>query len=67
MTYVGHGVVVSGGRIIFCTGSSVSASDQAEQRVYDAECALHAARSSGIDAWVRAAYDKLHEAVLRLG
>jgi hypothetical protein len=32
-------------------------------RVYDAECALHQARQSHVDAWVTAAADKLHLAV----
>ncbi|HEV7206536.1 MAG TPA: hypothetical protein VGN18_18160 [Jatrophihabitans sp.] len=36
----------------------------AEQRLYDAETALHAARQSGVDAWVAAAYDRLHETIL---
>jgi hypothetical protein len=36
----------------------------AERRLYDAETALHAARQSGVDAWVAAAYDRLHEAIL---
>jgi hypothetical protein len=31
--------------------------------VYDAECALHAAHQSGVDAWINAANEKLHEAV----
>ena len=33
-------------------------------RLYDAECALHAARQSHIDPWIRSAGDKLHEAVV---
>ena len=32
--------------------------------LYDAECALHAAHQSGVDAWIEAAADKLHEAVV---
>ena len=32
-------------------------------RLYDAECALHAARRSGVAAWIEAASDKLHLAV----
>jgi hypothetical protein len=32
--------------------------------LYEADFALHIARQSGIDAWVAAAYDRLHEAVL---
>jgi hypothetical protein len=31
--------------------------------LYDAECALHAAHQSGVDAWIAAAADKLHQAV----
>lgn len=37
----------------------------AERRLYDAETALHAARQSGVDAWVAAAYDRLHEAIIQ--
>jgi hypothetical protein len=36
----------------------------AQHRVHDAETTLHAARQSGIDAWVAAAYDRLHEAII---
>ncbi|MGN6605974.1 MAG: hypothetical protein ACTHMS_03045 [Jatrophihabitans sp.] len=36
----------------------------AADRMYRAECALHAARQAHIDAWVAAAYDRLHEAIL---
>lgn len=32
--------------------------------LYDAECALHAAHQSGVDAWIEAAAAKLHEAVI---
>jgi hypothetical protein len=32
--------------------------------LYEADFALHIARQSGIDAWVAAACDRLHEAVL---
>jgi hypothetical protein len=32
-------------------------------RVYDAEVALHIARQTGVDSWVAAAYDRLHEAM----
>ena len=32
--------------------------------LYDAETALHVARQTGVDAWVAAAYDRLHEAVV---
>jgi hypothetical protein len=36
----------------------------AARHLYDAEFALHIARSSGVDAWVAAAYDHLHLAVV---
>jgi hypothetical protein len=36
----------------------------AQRRVYEAETTLHAARQSGIDAWVAAAHDRLHEALI---
>ncbi|MGN6606950.1 MAG: hypothetical protein ACTHMS_08075 [Jatrophihabitans sp.] len=32
-------------------------------RLYDAECALHAAHAAHEDAWVAAASQKLHDAV----
>lgn len=35
----------------------------AATRLYDAECALHAAHQTGVDAWVAAASQKLHDAV----
>jgi predicted DNA-binding protein YlxM (UPF0122 family) len=34
-----------------------------EQWMYDAECALHLARQTRVDAWIRAAADRLHEAI----
>jgi hypothetical protein len=34
----------------------------AAEQLYLAEIALHAARQSGYDPWIRAASDKLHEA-----
>lgn len=36
----------------------------AARDLYDAEFALHIARSSGVDAWIAAAYDHLHRAVV---
>ena len=36
----------------------------AARRLYDAEVALHIARQTGVDAWIRAAADRLHEAVV---
>jgi hypothetical protein len=35
----------------------------AAQNLYDAECALHAAHQSHVNAWIAAASDKLHLAV----
>lgn len=37
--------------------------DAAAHRLYDAECALHAAHQAHEDAWVAAANEKLHAAV----
>jgi hypothetical protein len=31
--------------------------------LYDAECALHVARQSHVDAWIAAASDRLHDAL----
>jgi hypothetical protein len=42
---------------------SSATTDTAARRLYDAETALHAARQTGIDAWITAAYDRLHEAI----
>jgi hypothetical protein len=36
----------------------------AASRLYDAECALHIAHQSGVDAWIAAASAKLHDAVV---
>ena len=35
-------------------------------RLYDAECVLHAARQSGIDSWLFAASDGLHDVLVEL-
>jgi hypothetical protein len=35
----------------------------AARRLYDAEVALHTARQSRVDAWIAAAYDRLHAAI----
>jgi hypothetical protein len=35
----------------------------AARRMYDAEVALHIARQSRVDAWIAAAYDRLHAAI----
>ena len=32
--------------------------------LYDAECALHAAHQSGVEPWIAAATERLHEAVV---
>ena len=37
--------------------------EYAARRLYDAETVLHAARQSQIDAWIAAAYERLHVAV----
>jgi hypothetical protein len=36
----------------------------AAQHLYAAECALHNARESRVDAWIAAAADKLHQSVV---
>ena len=36
----------------------------AARRLYDAECALHAAHQTHVDAWINAAGDKLHQAIV---
>lgn len=41
------------------------ARDAAAREVYDCECALHAARQAQVDAWIAAAADKLHAAIVR--
>jgi hypothetical protein len=38
----------------------------AARRLYDCECALHTARQTHVDAWITAAADKLHVAILAL-
>jgi len=35
----------------------------ASKAMYDAEIALHIARQTGVDTWIAAAYDHLHEAI----
>jgi len=40
--------------------------DQAAERLYDAECALHIAHQTRTDPWITAAADQLHHAVLDL-
>ncbi|HEY7010496.1 MAG TPA: hypothetical protein VH395_16225 [Jatrophihabitantaceae bacterium] len=36
----------------------------AAQHLYAAECALHNARESRVDAWIAAAADKLHQSLV---
>lgn len=36
----------------------------AAQHLYEAECALHTAHQSHVDAWIAAAGDRLHDAVV---
>jgi hypothetical protein len=38
--------------------------DATAQHLYDAECALHVAHQSHVDAWITAASDRLHEALV---
>lgn len=38
--------------------------ETAAQHLYEAECALHIAHQSHVDAWIAAASDRLHEAVV---
>ena len=40
-----------------------TAQAHAARCLYDAETALHAARQSGVDVWITAAYDRLHDAI----
>jgi len=41
-------------------------SANARRRVFEAETALHAARQTHEDSWIRAAADRLHEALVAL-
>jgi hypothetical protein len=52
--------------VVTFDGSAPVGSDgvsRAAAHLYEAEVALHAARQSRVDAWVKAACDRLHEAV----
>jgi hypothetical protein len=40
-----------------------SVMEDVARRLYDAEIALHHARQTDVDAWIAAAYDRLHQAV----
>ena len=44
--------------------TSRNRADLAAVRLYNAECALHAAHQSGVELWITAASEKLHEAVV---
>lgn len=47
-------------------GASAADEDRAHAtacHLYDAECALHVAHQTHVDAWITAASDRLHEAV----
>lgn len=37
---------------------------EAAKHLYDAECALHDAHQSHIDAWITAASERLHKAIV---
>ena len=37
--------------------------EDAVQKMYDAEVALHCARQSHVEVWIEAAYRRLHEAI----
>lgn len=43
----------------------IVARDVAARRLYRAELALHDAHGTGVDEWISAAQDRLHQAVLR--
>jgi hypothetical protein len=38
--------------------------EAAAQHLYDAECALHTAHQSHVAAWITAASDRLHDAIV---
>ena len=46
------------------TAGQAAQLELAAQHLYDAEVALHIARQTGVDAWVKAAADRLHEAII---
>jgi hypothetical protein len=48
------------------TGIASGTVEQARRRLYDAECALHAARQARVDSWVAAAANHLHLAIVTL-
>jgi hypothetical protein len=51
---------------ITVTTTGLQAADRVEaagRDLYNAECALHTARQSHVDAWIAAASERLHEAI----
>lgn len=38
--------------------------EAAARRLYDSECALHAARVTGVDEWITAAAEQLHSSLV---
>lgn len=57
-------------RVITTVIDRVSESDQAQDRLhsaadllYAAECAFHNAHQTHVDAWIKAAANKLHDAI----
>jgi hypothetical protein len=47
------------------SSSGVEPSSKAARALYEAELALHDAHQTHVDAWIAAAADRLHAAVLR--
>jgi hypothetical protein len=45
---------------------AVAAREEAARRLFESEVTLHDAHQTGVDEWVRAAGDRLHEAVVEL-
>jgi hypothetical protein len=43
--------------------ASTDTVERLQRRVYEAECALHDAHTSGFDGWVMAAAERLHRAL----
>jgi hypothetical protein len=54
--------MVTTGTAVASTADEDRAHDTA-CHLYDAECALHVAHQTHVDAWITAASDRLHEAV----
>ncbi|MCW2538663.1 MAG: hypothetical protein JWN95_388 [Frankiales bacterium] len=45
-------------------GGRFAAEADSARRLYDAEVALHIARQTGVDPWIQAASNRLHEALV---